>query len=119
MTGAYEVTPRPVFAIVSIGGTQHKVTPGDELIVEKLPGHDVNDVVRLNHVLLVGSASATAIGRPHVPGAAVVAVVEEQFLDGKVLAFHKRRRKDSQRLRGHRQPLTTLRIVDVLAPELA
>jgi len=29
--------------------------------------------------------------------------LQEQFLDGKVLIFHKRRRKNSRRLRGHRQ----------------
>ena len=38
---------------------------------------------------------------------------QEQFLDGKVLIFHKRRRKNSRRLKGHRQPLTTLRILEV------
>ncbi|KAL4423673.1 hypothetical protein ABPG75_000974 [Micractinium tetrahymenae] len=109
----YRVQPKRVFAVVEVGGTQYKVTPNDTIVVEKLAGVDVNDRLQLQRVLLLGSAAETIIGRPYVPEAAVTAAVEEQFLDGKVLIFHKRRRKNSRRLRGHRQPLTTLRILDV------
>lgn len=109
----YTVDPVPVFAVVEVGGTQYKVTPDDVIIVEKLGGVDVNDRVALGRVLLVGTREETVIGRPYVPGARVVAAVEEQFLDGKVLIFHKRRRKNSRRLKGHRQPLTTLRVLAV------
>ncbi|KAL0049323.1 hypothetical protein WJX82_011342 [Trebouxia sp. C0006] len=59
------------------------------------------------------------IGRPCIPGAKVMAVVEEQFLNGKVLIFKKRRRKNSRRLNGHRQELTGLRITDVHGLEAA
>jgi len=109
----YKITPKRVFAVVEVGGTQYKVTPDDVIITEKLDGVDVNDTLRLQRVLLLGSTAETIIGRPYVPGASVVAAVEEHFLDGKVLSFYKRRRKNSRRLRGHRQPLTTLRILDV------
>ncbi|PRW61400.1 Ribosomal L21 [Chlorella sorokiniana] len=115
----YSVQPKQVFAVVEVGGTQYKVTPDDVIVVEKLGDVDVNEKLRLQRVLLLGSAAETVIGRPYVPGAAVEAAVEEQFLDGKVLIFHKRRRKNSRRLRGHRQPLTTLRILDVHGIEAA
>ena len=92
---------------------QYKVTPDDLIITEKLSGVDVNDRIRLNKVLLLGNKTETIIGRPAVEGASVIAVVEEQFLDGKVLVFKKRRRKNSRRLNGHRQPLTSLRVVDI------
>ena len=92
---------------------QYKVTPDDLIITEKLSGVDVNDKIRLNKVLLLGNKTETVIGRPAVEGASVVAVVEEQFLDGKVLVFKKRRRKNSRRLNGHRQPLTSLRVIDI------
>ena len=90
------------------------ITADDLIITEKLPGVDVNDKIRLNRVLLLGSTTETVIGRPTVEGASVIAAVEEQFLDGKVLVFKKRRRKNSRRLNGHRQPLTSLRVLDVL-----
>ena len=95
---------------------QYKVTPDDLIITEKLSGVDVNDRIRLNKVLLLGNKTETVIGRPAVEGASVVALVEEQFLDGKVLVFKKRRRKNSRRLNGHRQPLTSLRVIDIEGP---
>lgn len=113
ITGPYKVPQKAVFAVVELGGTQYKVTPDDLVICEKLSGLDINDKVELGRVLLLGSRTETVIGRPYVPDARVIAAVEEQFLDGKVLIFHKRRRKNSRRLRGHRQPLTTLRILEV------
>lgn len=114
LEGAVAPAPARVFAVVEVGGAQHKVTPDDLLVVEKLAGVDVNDVVRLPRVLLLGSAAETLVGRPFVPGAEVLAAVEEQFLDGKVLIFHKRRRKNSRRMQGHRQPLTTLRVLEIV-----
>ena len=69
--------------------------------------------VVLPRVLLLGSASETLLGRPVLPGATVTAAVEEQVLNAKVLSFKKRRRKHSRRMRGHRQMLTRLRIVDI------
>lgn len=109
----YKVQPKRVFAVIDVGGTQYKVTPDDVVVTEKLTGLNINDVIRLERVLLLGSPSETIIGRPYIPGACVTAAVEEQFLDGKVIIFHKRRRKNSRRTKGHRQPLTTLRILEV------
>lgn len=109
----YKIQPKRVFAVVDVGGTQYKVTPDDVVVTEKLSGLDINDIIRLERVLLLGSPSETIIGRPYIPGACVTAAVEEQFLDGKVIIFHKRRRKNSRRTKGHRQPLTTLRILEI------
>ncbi|DBA77466.1 hypothetical protein WJX77_008205 [Trebouxia sp. C0004] len=119
ITGPYVVTPKPVFAVVELGPTQFKVTPDDLVYSEKLKGVDVGDELSLNRVLLLGNAKTTVIGRPCIPGAKVMAVVEEQFLNGKVLIFKKRRRKNSRRLNGHRQELTGLRITDVHGLEAA
>lgn len=105
----------PVFAVVDFGGTQHKACPGDLLYADGWLGGavDVNDVVRLTRVLAAGSASKSRIGRPVLEGASVTAAVEELFLDAKQLHFVKRRRKASRRLKGHRQPLTALRVLEV------
>jgi len=113
ISGPYKIERKPVFAVIEVGGTQYKVTPDDVIITEKLDGVDVSDKIELQRVLLLGTTAETVIGRPYIPGATVTAVVEEQFLDGKVIIFHKRRRKNSRRTKGHRQPLTTLRILSV------
>ena len=79
-----------------------------------LPGVDVNDVVRFTRVLATGTPNKTRIGRPVLEGVSVTAAVEELFLDAKQLHFVKRRRKASRRLKGHRQPLTSLRVLEVV-----
>lgn len=113
VTKSYEIEEQDVFAIVEISGTQYKVTPDDLIVTEKISGVDINDRITLNRVLLVGSQSKTVIGRPYIPTATVSAAIEEQFLDGKVIVFKKRRRKNSRRTNGHRQPLTSLRILSI------
>ena len=117
ITGPYKIAQQPLFAVVEVSGTQYKVTPDDLIVTEKVSGVDVNDVIRLNRVMLLGSKTETIIGRPYIQEASVTAAVEEQFLDGKVIVFKKRRRKNSRRTNGHRQPLTSLRIMSVNLPE--
>jgi large subunit ribosomal protein L21 len=73
----------------------------------------VNDTLYLNKVLLVGSREETIIGTPLVTKASVMARVEEHTHTDKVYAFKKRRRKNSQRTRGIRHPVSALRIVSV------
>lgn len=80
ITEQYDVKRKPVFAVVELGPTQFKVTPDDLVYSEKLKGVDVGDEVSLNRVLLLGNTATTVIGRPHVPGATVTAVVEVQLL---------------------------------------
>ena len=103
--------PGSAFAIVEVGAQQFKVTPDDIIYVEKLQGVDVNDIVSFGRVLMCGSASRTVVGRPYIRGASVVAAVEEQFRDGKVFVFKKKRRKNYRRFNTHRQDLTGLRIL--------
>ncbi len=67
----------------------------------------------LDKVLLIGTKDWTAIGTPLLDNAKVYATVEEQTLAAKVLIFKKKRRKNYRRFKGHRQPVTTLRILDV------
>ena len=76
LTEQYDVKRKPVFAVVELGPTQFKVTPDDLVYSEKLKGVDIGDQVSLNRVLLLGNTATTVIGRPHVPGATVTAVIE-------------------------------------------
>eukprot|EP00898_Chlorokybus_atmophyticus_P007918 jgi/Chlat1/8127/Chrsp75S07576 len=125
----YRVQQQQAFAVVEVGPHQFKVTPDDVVYTEKLKGVEVNDKVKLNRVLLLGSQACTVVGRPFVPEASVLAACESQFRDAKVVIFKKKRRKNYRRTAGHRQELTALRILDVQglpsepqaadAPELA
>jgi len=65
-------------------------------------------------VLMVAGAAEAKIGKPSVSGAKVIAEVVEQGRARKVIAFKKRRRKNSRRKRGHRQEQTTVRIKEII-----
>ena len=107
--------PPSRFAVVELGGTQYKVAADDVIAVEKLKA-EVGSIIHVNRVLLVASKDATIIGSPLVKDATVEAVVEERTLADKVIVFKKKRRKGYRRWKGHRQPLTILRINDINLP---
>ena len=58
--------------------------------------------------------SSVKVGAPTVAGAKVVGEVVEQARGPKLIAFKKRRRKNSRRKRGHRQDLTKVRITEIV-----
>lgn len=113
ITGPFQVTPQPAFAIFELGPYQYRVSPNDMVYNMKLKGVDVNDVVSLDRVLLAGTAAQTMIGRPFLPGASVVAVVEEHLRNAKIEVFKFRRRQGYRKHKGHRAQLTCLRILEI------
>jgi len=101
-----------MFAVIKTGGRQYRVVPDDVLEIGKITG-DVGTIVQLGEVLLVGGDSAV-LGTPTVPGASVAAEVLQHKRGPKVIAFKKRRRKNSRRKRGYRDEITVLRITEIL-----
>ncbi len=97
-----------MYAVVETGGKQLRVTVGQTVQVEKLPGEPGQEVV-LDRVLLVGGEQ-TVVGTPWVPGARVVARIVEQGRARKVVVFKYKPKVRYRRKRGHRQPYTALRI---------
>ena len=101
-----------MFAVIKTGGKQYRVAADDLLKIEKIAG-EPGEIVQLGEVLVVGGDNVT-LGTPTVAGASVAAEVLEQFRGDKVIAFKKRRRKNSRRKRGHRQEFTLVRISEIL-----
>lgn len=97
-----------MYAIIKTGGKQVKVEVGQTIFVEKLDV-EAGEKVTFNEVVLVGGED-TKVGTPLVEGATVEATVEKQGREKKVVTFRYRRRKDSHRKQGHRQPYTKLTI---------
>lgn len=100
-----------MFAVVRTGGKQYRVSPGDVIAVEKLPG-EAGDTVTLSEVLATGG-DKPQIGTPLVKDASVSAEILGQEKADKVIIFKKRRRHTYRRKLGHRQSLTQLRITAV------
>jgi len=101
-----------MYAIVETGGKQYRLSPGDEIKVEKLEG-EVGQEVVLDRVLFVRTDDDVKIGKPYVKGAAVVGEISTQGRARKILVFKKKRRKGYTNLRGHRQPFTALKITEI------
>jgi large subunit ribosomal protein L21 len=101
-----------MFAVIKTGGKQYRVVPDDVLEVGKIEG-EVGSIVQLNEVLVVGGDSPV-LGVPTVAGASVAVEVLDHKRGPKVIAFKKRRRKNSRRKRGYRDEITVLRISEIL-----
>jgi large subunit ribosomal protein L21 len=102
-----------MFAVIKTGGRQYRVAPDDVLEVGKIAG-DVGTIVQLGEVLVLGG-DTPVLGTPAVAGASVAAEVLQHKRGPKVIAFKKRRRKNSRRKRGYRDEITVLRITEILA----
>jgi large subunit ribosomal protein L21 len=101
-----------MFAVIKTGGKQYRVAAEDVIKVDKVGG-DPGEIVQFREVLVLGGDNPT-FGAPMVAGASVAAEVLEQGRGPKVIAFKKRRRKNSRRKRGHRQEFTLLRVTEIL-----
>jgi large subunit ribosomal protein L21 len=101
-----------MFAVIRTGGKQYRVAAEDVIKVEKVKGSP-GEIVQFGEVLVVGGDNVT-LGQPTVAGASVAAEVLEQGRGPKIIAFKKRRRKNSRRKRGHRQEFTLIRVTEIL-----
>jgi large subunit ribosomal protein L21 len=101
-----------MFAVIKTGGKQYRVAAEDVLRVDRVEA-ELGAVVEFGEVLVVGGDS-TVLGTPVVAGATVAAQVLDHVRGPKVIAFKKRRRKNSRRKRGHRQEFSLVRITEIL-----
>ena len=102
------------FAIIETGGKQYKVSASNILKVEKLDIKKGNKV-EFKKVLLVNDDKTVEIGDPTVSGAIVEGMLLENIKDRKVIVFKKRRRQNSRKRYGHRQPLSKVQITKIMS----
>jgi len=100
-----------MYAVVRTGGKQYRVAKDSVLKVESLVG-DVGSKLTLGEVLMLGG-DKPKLGAPLVKGASVECEILEHGLGEKVVAFKKKRRKNTHRKRGHRQHFTTVKVLSI------
>jgi len=105
-----------MYAVVTAGGRQYRVSPGDTIDVEKLTGA-VGETIALTNVQLVGQGAEVTVGAPAVAGVRVEARIMAQKRGKKIIIFKHRRRKGYRRKQGHRQSLTSLRVTGIYTAE--
>ncbi len=101
-----------MYAVIKTGGKQYRVAKDDVLEIERIAG-EAGSKIEFNEVLMVGSGASVKVGAPTVSGAMVTGELVEQSRGPKLIAFKKRRRKNSRRKKGHRQDLSTVRITSI------
>jgi large subunit ribosomal protein L21 len=99
------------YAIVEHGGKQYRVSPGDELLVERTePDLTAGDNLLFERVILVSQGATVRVGQPAIEGAQVRGTVVAPERAAKVIVFKKKRRKGYKRTQGHRQDYYRVRV---------
>src|SRR6185437_7179815 len=101
-----------MFAVIKAGGKQYRVAEDQVLKVEGVKG-EPGTIVQIGDVIMLGG-DTPQFGTPMIEGASVAAEIIEHGRGAKVIAFKKRRRKNSRRKRGHRQDFVLIRISEIL-----
>ena len=101
-----------MYAVIKSGGKQHKVSEGEEILLEKL-SLDEGEVIEFSEVLAVNKDGNLNIGKPLLEGAVVKAKVINHLKTKKITVIKMKRRKDYRKKQGHRQNLTKVKIESI------
>ena len=104
------------FAIIQTGGKQYKVSANEILKIERLNDEE-GKTVEFKNVLFLNDDKTTEIGNPNIEGAKVQATILKNTKNKTVLVFKKRRRKNSRKKYGHRQPVSLIQITKIFAKD--
>jgi len=104
------------FAVIQTGGKQYKVSASEILKIERLENPE-GKTVEFKNVLFLNDDKSTEIGNPNIKGAKVEATILKNTRNKTILVFKKRRRKNSRKKYGHRQPISLIRITKIFSKE--
>lgn len=102
-----------MYAVITTGGKQYRVSEGSNYRFEKLAG-DAGSKITFDQVLLLGDLDGDPkVGTPLVAGALVEAEIVAQAKAPKVVIFKKKKRKGYAKKTGHRQLFTEVKITKI------
>ena len=104
------------FAVIQTGGKQYKVSASEILKIERLESSE-GKTVEFKNVLFLNDNNSTEIGNPNIQGARVEATILKNTKNKTILVFKKRRRKNSRKKYGHRQPISLIRITKIFSKD--
>ena len=102
------------FAVIQTGGKQYKVSTSEILKIERL-NNEEGKTVEFKNVLFLNDDKTSEIGNPNIQGAKVEATILKNIKNKTILVFKKRRRKNSRKKYGHRQPISLIRITKIFS----
>jgi len=101
-----------MYAVIETGGKQYRVTPGETVRIETLPG-DVGAEVEFSRVLGVFDGGEVKSGNA-ADGTLVRGTITAHGRSGKTLVFKFKRKKQYKRTIGHRQNYTRVQITEII-----
>ena len=101
-----------MYAVIKSGGKQHKVSEGEEILLEKL-SLDEGEVIEFSEVLAVNKDGNLNVGKPLLEGAIVKGKVINHLKTKKITVIKMKRRQDYRKKQGHRQNLTKVKIESI------
>ena len=104
------------FAIFETGGKQYKASASKIIEIEKLDA-EIGKTIQFKNILLLSDNKTTEVGNPNIDGAIVEAKLLDNVKDRTVLIFHKRRRKHSRKMNGHRQRHSKIQITKIFSKD--
>jgi large subunit ribosomal protein L21 len=102
-----------MYAILSHGGRQYRVSAGDRLVVDRLEA-EVGSVVALEPILLTSGDGKAGLGKD-LDGMRVAVTVVAHTRGRKLRIFKYKAKKRSRKMAGYRSDLTELRVDSILA----
>jgi large subunit ribosomal protein L21 len=103
-----------MYAVIKTGGKQYRVSQGDTIEVETLPGEE-GAAVEIRDVLMLADGENVNVGAPFVEGACVEAKIISHGRGPKIKIVKFRRRKHYRKQQGHRQNFTQLQITNIVS----
>ena len=104
------------FVVIEIGGTQHIVSVGDNIDINRIEGK-VGDNIDIDKVYLLQSDQKTEIGSPELPYV-VAAEIVEHYKSKKIEGLKFKAKSRYRRRYGHRQNMTKLKIAKISAKKI-
>ena len=101
-----------MYAVIKSGGKQHKVSEGEEILLEKI-SLDEGEIIEFSEVLAVNKDGNLNVGKPLLEGAIVKGKVINHLKTKKITVIKMKRRKDYRKKQGHRQNLTKVKIESI------
>ena len=101
-----------MYAVIKSGGKQHKVSEGEEILLEKISLNE-GEVIEFSEVLAVNKDGNLNVGKPLLEGAVVKGKVLNHLKTKKITVIKMKRRKDYRKKQGHRQNLTKVKIESI------